>query len=421
MALHRFRYPVKVFFTVHLAVSLLAAMGCHALATGRRDAWRRLATIGLVLGGLLVAVRLLPAALPGPADWFARGFFPPGYSAPLREERLAFVLQDAALGGAVTIVAGIVALAVRSGRFRVAFGGLALVGLVAGDLLRTGASLNPMVPRSFYRLSPEMAGVVATIKARGGRVYTCRPEDSAAYWKGRAQRAAAHEAWTFATAFETLNPNFNMNVGLPSALSEDLTSLVPLTAVPPPDASCSRIDRLIGRLRTAAVTHVLSLDPIDSPALSLAGVVTPARIAPLEVHVYELRDPLPMQSLIRWPIDPSGTPPEGAGRLTVEAEAPGRLTLRVEASEPAAVLVRQSCARGWTATVNAESVPVLPGPDGHCVVPVGRGSSRVHLVYRPPGWTAGVLISSSSLSIVLAIVWSAKRRRRSNVPDQVAR
>jgi hypothetical protein len=416
-ALHLFRYPVKAFFTVHFAVALLASMGLDALGDSRRRAARWMATVGLALGGLLVALLVVPVILPTWVEWFAGGFFPSGHSPALRAERLSFVLRDAAVGGGIAIASGAVGLAIRTGRLRAGLGVTALLGLLSGDLLRTGASLNPMVSPSFYRLSPEMTAAAEEIRSRGGRIFTCRTEDSPAYWTARRLRHGAHEVWTFATNQEALSPNFNMMVGLPSALSEDLTSLVPTAALPPLEFQCSRIGGLIGRLRDAAVTHVLSLDPLEHPDLTLLRIATPQRIAPLAVHVYALRDPLPVHSLTHRPpatsVDATAASDQAQlGRLWLEKERPGRVVLSVEATEPAAVRFRQSCVPGWTATVDGATVPLLPQPAGHCAVPVPTGKSRVELVYRPPGLVSGLFVMGISVLANLTLAWSTRRAGR---------
>jgi len=61
----------------------------------------------------------------------------------------------------------------------------------------------------------------------------------------------------------------------------------------PREASCADVDAILPRLRQAGVLTVLSVDPLDHPALEARDVIRPERIAPLAVHVYRLRDALP--------------------------------------------------------------------------------------------------------------------------------
>ena len=100
--------------------------------------------------------------------------------------------------------------------------------------------------------------------------------------------------WTFATRIETLTPDADMAVGVATAYSEDFTSLLSPTLVPREDDRCAEFSLLADRLRRAGVLVVLSLDPLASPELESRGAWRPARIAPLAVHAYALRDPWPV-------------------------------------------------------------------------------------------------------------------------------
>ena len=74
------RYPVKAFFTVHLAVALLVSLGlAHCAGAESRRGWTRLAAAAGVLGTLLALAPVLPRVLPGTMARFAAAFFPPGF------------------------------------------------------------------------------------------------------------------------------------------------------------------------------------------------------------------------------------------------------------------------------------------------------------------------------------------------------
>src|SRR5712691_17030 len=235
--LRRFRFPSKAFFTVHLSISLLAALGVDALASGRRQAWRWLAAAGLALGGLLTGGLPLPALAPGFVRYFVAGFFPSEELWPLRERQLAHMLHDAAVGGALALAAAAIAVVVLRGRLRPGLAVAGLATLLAADLLRTGAGLNPMVTARFYRLSAEMTAQLPVLRD-GSRLFVCEPVRSSAYWAGRALHPENHESWTFEIYRETMTPDFNLLARVPKALGEDLTSLVPLGATPGADAGC---------------------------------------------------------------------------------------------------------------------------------------------------------------------------------------
>jgi hypothetical protein len=424
-----FRYPTKAFFTVHLAVALLAALGMDALERDeKRGGWRELAAAGLGLGGLLVFGPRIFAALTETAHRFQAAFFPPAMSWPLRADRFQYVVDDAMRGGLVALAAAAVALLRLRERLRPVVACHALTALVAADLLRTGAGLNPTVTPSFFHPSKEMTSEAAVLRGRG-RTYTCDVHRSPAYWQARADRAANHEVWSFAVYMETLTPNLNTAERVKTAFSEDLTSLVPLSAAPPPDASCSDFAAIAERLKSAAVSDVISLDPVADPRLRLRTVAEPPRIAPLQVGIYELADALPLRFVARTVRRAGASTPgqddaavvEGAsdeasgatGRIVSEeaSETSDRVDLTVEADRPTAVVMRETWTKGWAATVNGTPAAVLRGNGRHRAVEVPAGRSRVTLRYHPPGLRAGLAISALSTLALAAIAFLGSRRR----------
>jgi hypothetical protein len=392
--LRRFRFPSKAFFTVHLTVSLLVALGADALVSGRRPAWRWQAVAGLTLGGILVGGLLLPTLAPGFVRYFAAGFFPSDEAWPRRERQLAHVLHDAATGGGLALAAAAVALVVLRGRLRPRLAMAGLAALLAADLLRTGAGLNPMVTARFYRLSAEMTAHLPVLRD-GSRLFVCEPVRSRAYWAGRALHPENHEAWTFETYRETMTPDFNLLVRVPTALSDDLTSLVPLGAVPAREADCDQIGLLAGRLRSAGVAHVVSLDPLTDPSLRERAVVAAPRIAPTAVHIYDVTPPVTDRLAL---VDASaGGPVRGLARLA--AESSDALEITVDAEAPALLVVRDGHAPGWRAWVDGVSAPVARVEGHYRAVPVAAGSHRVRLSYQPPGLRPGLALMAVSLAV----------------------
>jgi hypothetical protein len=339
--LHLFRYPVKAFFLVHFSACLLAGLGFQALAGEGRPAWRRLAAASSVLGLVLVGTLLLPRLAPRFVAYFAAGFFHPATDGATRLLQLGRVLADAATGGALALAVAAVAVAASRGVIVPARATLLVAAVVTADLLRAGAGLNPMVGAAFFRPSPELQARLPALRV--GRVFTCSLETSASYQAGRRVRARDHELWTFAAMLETLTPNFNVPLGVPTALSIDLTMLVPEDRVlSPREASCADVEAILPRLRQAGVVTVLSVDPLDHPALEARDVIRPERIAPLVVHVYRLRDTLPV----------SPRPPRLPGRARLVAAG----TLSALALLVTGLLARGSPRARWeTGTA---------GPDG---------------------------------------------------------
>ena len=403
--LRAFRFPTKAFFTVHLAVALLAALGADTLASGRRPAWRWLAIAGLALGGLLTGGLLLPVLAPGFVRYFVAGFFPSDETWPLRERQLAHMLHDAAAGGALALAAAAIAVVVLRGRLRPGLAVVGLAALLAADLLRTGAGLNPMVTASVYRLSPEMTAQLPVLRD-GSRLFVCEPVRSRAYWAGRALHPEDHEVWTFETYRETMTPDFNLLARVPTALGEDLTSLVPLPAIPGLDAGCDRIGMLAGRLQAAGVAHVVSLDPLADPALRERAVVAPSRIAPLSVHIYDVAAPGPGRLAL---VDAGGG--AAAGRVALVRESSDAVEIAVEAEAPALVVLRDGYAPGWRAWVDDAPAAVTVAEGHYRAVAVHAGSHRLRLAYQPPGLRAGLGVMALSVCVLALLM---RRRHRAS-------
>ena len=369
---HALRYPVKAFFSVHLAAALLAGLGLSVLADGRR--WKTLALVAAGLGTALVASPLLPAMAPGPAAAFAAAFLPARFTPEARGLLLDRVLTDAAAGGLLALAVAALAVLAARGTLGATRAAWLVVAIATTDLLRTGAGLNPMVSSRFYHPSPELARRLGSL--REGRVFTCSVETSPAYLAARDARGAEHEAWSFAALLETLTPGFNVAMNVPTGMSPDLTMLVPTERVfAPEEASCRNLAGILPRLREAAVTHVMSLDPLAHPELVPAFATRPPRIAPLAVHAYSLRESLPRMALTR------------SGAITGVSESANTLVVTVEAEPETRLIVRDAWAPGWTARVGGEPRPVT-ALGQHRSVELPGGRSEVKLSYRARGFSA---------------------------------
>jgi hypothetical protein len=431
--LHLVRFPVKAFFTAHVALSLLVALAVAALAQEKDGrAWRRLAVGACGLGAVLAIAPLMPRALPGPSAGFAAAFFPPGYEAGRRALLLGRVLDDAAAGGAVALaVAAVAACAL----FRVLprpRAALLVVALIGADLLRCGAGLNPTVSGAFFRPSPELEERLDSF--RQGRVFTCAVEESPSYLAARAARTANHEVWSFGVLLETLTPAFNTPLAVPTALSPDLTMLVPEDRVLSADA-CRDLDALVPRLRGASVHAVLSMDPLSHPDLEPDGTLRPERISPLVAHVYRLRRPLErffVASQVAAAADPSdaATPvpaPDrpATGGVTVQggfsvhdargslldvAVGADRLAFVVEADRPTVLVVRDGWDPGWRAWVEGSPAQVLRADGPHRAVPVPAGRSHVTMRFAPRALAPSLAVSAFAAGALLVLARPRSRR-----------
>jgi hypothetical protein len=403
--LRLFRFPVKAFFTVHFAVSSLAALGIAALVDGPPGrAWRRLGATAGSLGAILVLGMTLPAVLPGPFAAFAARFLTPDHDAVTRPLLLGRVLADAAAGGLPALLLCATAALVLRGLLAPSRGAGLAIAVVAADLLRAGAGLNPMVPTSFFAPSSELSSALPDL--REGRVFTCALEESSAYRAAREARRFDHELWSFASLQETLTPFSNMRFGIAAALSPDLTMLVPQARVlSPEEASCRDLDRILPRLREAGVRHVVSTTILNHPDLVHERTLRTAKTAPLEVRVYALVGSLP---LLRVTTSATG----GAaitGQVSTQTRSAGRIEAVVDADQPATLIVGEGWSPGWRATVDGRSVDVGLAPGARSAIEVPRGRSRILMRFRPPGLAAALAVSVFGLAVTLGLLWRGRR------------
>jgi hypothetical protein len=406
-ALRLFRFPVKAFFTVHFAVSLLASAGLAALAdVSHERAWRRLRAWAAALGGVLVLTLLLPMALPGPLGAFAARFFPPGLEAPVRALLMGRVLLDAATGGLAALLLVATSVLVLRGAISPSRGAWLAVAVVTADLLRAGAGLNPMVSSSFFEASPELSSALPAL--REGRVFTCSLEESPEYQAARRDRGLDHELWTFATSQEAMTPSSNLRFGVATALSPDLTMLVPEERVlSPEEASCRDLERIVPRLEAAGVRRVISASPLDHPDLVLERAIRPARTAPIELRVYATKRPLPLLEVRETPSE-AGAIPEG--RVIEAGRSTGRIEAVVESPGTARLVVREGWAPGWRATIDGRAVGLERTREARMEVPLTRGRGRVLMRYWPSGLGTASGLSGFALLATAALGWPWRRR-----------
>jgi hypothetical protein len=397
-ALRRFRFPSKAFFTVHLSLVLLVGLALSGLSGGEPRKWRRTGVFLAALGTAVIVLPWLALEAGGPRRYLLSRFFPPELPWRAREAAAAAIVRDAAVGGVFAAGASLVAF--LGGRRLVAprLASWLIAASLAGDLLRAGAGLNPMVSPAFFRPSESAREIARAVIEAGGRLFTLDAGYSPAYYAARAARTD-HEAWSFAVLQETLVPNFNLELGVPTALSLDQTMLVPEALVlPPEDASPRALPRVLPRLRAAAVSHVVSVEPLDQPELEPLAVFASARVAPLRLHLYRLRETLPRFEL------------SGPGRVLKLVDHPGRLRLEVEAEGPSRLRLREAWARGWVARVDGRPVGLERDEGIHRALEVPAGRHQVELVYEPPWLQAGLAITLASALATAALLRLPRRQ-----------
>jgi hypothetical protein len=409
--LRMFRFPVKAFFCVLVASSILSSAAVQDLSAQRR-AWRALAAGGALLGLGLLALLVLPELLPARAlAWLQESFFPRSYPRELRMPALRSIGLDAATGALPLLaVAGVAVLRLRE-RVSGAWALTAVTAIIAADLVRAGANLNPTAERAFYGFSQEMIQESARLRASGGRVFTCAVQAMPAYREAVRRRTDPRGLWTYGVMREALSPNMNMDVGVLTA-GGDATDLVPKDRALSVEEVMCRAPGTPAKLRARGVRYVLNVQPLQNDELRLIDTISPARTAPLSIYIHELEDSLadPTVSLLPDDVDDQGRsrPLEGARARYLE-ERPDALRLQVDTPRAAHLVVRRANAPGWSATVNGTPAAVVVANLRHQAIPVPAGTSDVEMRYRAPRGRLGLGLSLLS-AVAVATLWVSSRR-----------
>jgi hypothetical protein len=287
--------------------------------------------------------------------------------------------------------------------------------------------LNPRGPAALYEPLPEIQAL--RLDDLGGqRAFSYGLEHSPAF---RAALARGHGRLALATFFldrQVLAPYANVidRVEVPEAT--DLTGFVPRPReLGPEDYEPGRAARLVPWLRQAAVSRVLSVDPLVAPGLSEIAAV-PTGWPDLPIRVYAVDRPAPRayvacrarvsswDDALNAPYRPGFDlgrdvvlEREAAASCQVAAvepreSAPDRSVHVVEADGPGLFVLRDSWAPGWQASVDGVEQAVLRANGKHRAVAVPAGRHEVVLRYQAPGLRVAVLVSLVS-AMVAAWVW----------------
>jgi hypothetical protein len=424
------RFPSKALLLPHLAVALMAGLGADRLRRNRGG--YRAFRAGAVLAALGLALALaVRTSGPGLAAWAS---IDPARFGPVR----AFVARGFLASGLLALFVVLVGLAVRRGRVGAGLGTVAVGAALVADLVRAGAGMNPQAPPSFFAPLPEMAALHLS-DAEGGRLFSYGLDHSPAFREFLARDAPARSLASFFVNRQILAPYNNVVDRVEAPEATDLTSFVPRPReLGAEDYDPQRASALMPWFRNAAVTRVLSLDPLEAPDLVPLAAV-PLGPPGLVVHVYRVGGAWPRafvacravlakdrDDALARPYEPGFDPNhevalEGAtlaagpqpacrdARVRHLAARPDEERFLVELDGPGYVVSRASFARGWTAWVDGLPVPVLRANGKHRAVPVPAGAHEVRLRYRPPGLGAGLAVTVVAALGGLA-VWASGRK-----------
>jgi hypothetical protein len=402
------RSPEKYMAVFMPALALLASEGCRNLLAGEVLAWRRTG----VLLGLLVGLGIIaPFVFPFP--WS-------GY--------MVHGLRNGAL--AVLGIMGVQILASRRSRWAPWL----LFVVVASDLGSACWSLQGFVPARLANQKP--AAVQAILADHAGRVEPARVFRSEAVtgavmkWTKASNHAegesrlmqtlvpAVANVWGVAMVpgYEAALPSIFAKVW-ESAQADRLSALrlagveYAMLSVRDPRQPVERtglqpmLEPLPGA-RLYRVTQVL-------PRVFLAGHAEIVDDAQAEARLFQ---PEVVAGNTAW-LAPDARAraiagaPGRAGDCQLQAFSNHRLTARCRAERAGLAVFNEQFDKGWSATVDGASVPVLRANLFMRALELAPGEHEIVMSYRSPGLRTGVWLSLVSLAGLLALAIIDKRRR----------
>jgi hypothetical protein len=98
--------------------------------------------------------------------------------------------------------------------------------------------------------------------------------------------------------------------------------------------------------------------------------------------------------------------------LAVERSRPERAAISVDLPRDALVELDEQADKGWSATVDGDSTPVVTVDGLYAAVRVPAGRHEVRFAYTPPRFRAGLVLAAVGLLILLATAVLALQERR---------
>jgi hypothetical protein len=394
------RVPARFLVLAVLALALLAGFGLDALRAGRGRSWARVLSVGL----LALALSVAHAAWQGKRE---------GFLLPMRPDPVAWNQPDTLwLLATLMGVAGILWLLARRGAESRVLLALALAFAVA-DLFAYRSQLF------FDDLAPP--GALEGPSANAEAIRTARDTPRFYTWMTKEPTKLLDRGdldGYRAMMWEGLGNSLPMSFGLQS-----LTGYL----VEPPAHGLvverlrkrGQFDTLSARLAAVfSVRYLVSGGVVSAPemtavsrgenalyrneiALPRAYLVPESRRAASDVAAFALvkhPDFDPRRSVVieaEGPRMPEG--PLGAARATIVHEEPDRVVVDTASDRAAWLVLNDTFAPGWRATVDERPVPILRANGLVRTVSLDAGRHRVEFVYIPATVTLGAAISLAAL------------------------
>lgn len=97
---------------------------------------------------------------------------------------------------------------------------------------------------------------------------------------------------------------------------------------------------------------------------------------------------------------------------TIHQDFPDEFVVEVVTRNPGYLVVRDTDARGWSALLKGERLPLMNANGSFKAIPLPAGTHRVAFSFEPPGLAVGRQVSLLSLAVlVLGRFWSARRHK----------
>jgi hypothetical protein len=414
-----FRFPIKAVLLPHMVACLLAGLAVDRLRAGA--GWRGFMSAAGVAAALCLGVAA--------AMWQGAVLGWAGLEPALARGAAAAVGWDAASAAALAAAGVLAGAGVVRGRAPAARTGVLVAAVAIAAAARAAHGMNPQTQPRFFDPLPEMNGLRLD-DAAGGRVFSYGPDESPAFRRFLAAPTAARGLWSFFVIRQMLAPYANVLDRVSSPEAKDLTSFVPR----PPELAAEdyrpeAVARILPRLRNAAVSRVVSLDPLEHPEL-LPLATIPSGAPGLDIHVYEVAAPWPRAYVgcrvvaassageaSRQPLQPGFDPGRdvalevpghaacGAGSVARGRAVPGEERYEVQSDGAGYLVTRESFATGWKATVDGRDAPVLRANGKHRAVALPAGRHQVAMWYDPPNLGAGLVVSVLACAACLALAF----------------
>ena len=307
---------------------------------------------------------------------------------------------------ALSLLAGLGMSRLRVSRVLVA--GLCL--LAFADLAHFGQTLYPLVnPSLLSPVSANVAQVQADPDVRAGQARVLAPTEDVwvrfTNYKSYEQNVPNYQTlWA-----DTLTPNLTMPYGLPEAFGYEPVALKNAQGTAGGVSHEFETKATLGQQHAAAgdagalgVKYV-ALCRVDPPASDLPGlrVVQEAKTLRPPGHTHGLAAKVFLCRNTRW--QPRVRLVGQNAPVTLTQNGPDRVTLTWTSPHAGRLVLADTDAAGWAATLDGQTVPIHAyGGSLRALDVPSAGPHRAEFVYAPEAWRLGLYVSLLMLSVLCA-------------------